>query len=58
MLLFREPDDHRDARVMSLNNHFVRESLDVRFFYGSEMGREVRKQNKKAVNLQMVKSVG
>ena len=44
MLLFRESDGQRDARVMSNNNHFVREGLDARFFYGSEMGREVRKQ--------------
>ena len=44
MLLFREPDDQRDSRVMSNNNHFVREGLEARFFYGSEMGREVRKQ--------------
>ena len=42
---------------MSHNNHFVREGLDARFFYGSEMEREVKKQSKKAINLQMVKSV-
>ena len=51
--MIRELADGEDGRLAPQNNHLV-QAWNARFFYGSEITREVKKQSKKIIqSLQM-----